>query len=66
MAFPPSKKTGGKNIAIGEHATITQGKGGIPASLKIKNAGVSEAPSKSFIEDIIKVPTGSDKTQSRF
>lgn len=43
-SFPPKSGGNSKSLKVAENATITTGNGGIPASLKIKNAGTVNAP----------------------
>lgn len=66
MGFPPKTKNTSKTIPDMDCSTITKGSGGIPASLKVKNAAVKSAPTKNFIEGSLGIPTGSDKTNSSF
>jgi len=61
-AFPPSSKNKSVNIPDTNGATITKGSGGIPASLKVKNAGTKDASFPRRVAD----PTNTDKSQSVF
>lgn len=42
--FPPKQGGNSKPLKVVDTATVTTGKGGIPASLKIKAAGTKDAP----------------------
>lgn len=71
--FPPKTKNSNVNIPDTDATGATKGvyskgNGGIPASLKIKNAGVKppSRPAKDFDENVLKVTSDADKTQSYF
>lgn len=71
--FPPKVKNTDKNIPDTDDSgatksMVSKGSGGIPASLKVKNAGVREAsrPAKSFVEGALNIKTDSDKTTGYF
>lgn len=70
--FPPKTQNSSKNIPDTNGATVTKGTGGIPASLKVKNASVKDSsrPTESFTDRVLKEnglePTQSDKTTGYF
>ena len=61
-SFPPSVNPKAKVIKNDPSGYVTTGKGGIPASLKIKNAAVKPAVFPGTSVD----PSNTDKTQSVF